>query len=120
MRFGYEVKGLGISTFLALLLATFSGLVLYFTQLPETLTGPLSNVILVLSIIAGSGYVSYKRGNKGLMRGISFGMAFFVIMLFLSLVMTEPVNTMGCLRDLAIAVSTGLLGGILGVSLSSS
>lgn len=117
-KIGYEVKGLGISTVIAILLAGISGLVLYFTSLPETLTGPLSNVILVLSIFAGSGYVSYKRGNKGLMRGLSFGMTFFIVMLALSLVMSEPVTTMACLRGLGFTVTTGLLGGVLGVSLS--
>lgn len=119
LRMGYEVKGLGVSTVLALLLASLAGVVLYLTPIPETLTGPLSSVILVLSIFAGSGYVSYKRGNKGLMRGTSFGMMFFVIMMILSLIMSEPVTISGCLRDLGIAVTTGLLGGILGVSLSS-
>jgi len=119
MKFIYEVKGLGIAMVMGIILASITGLVLYFSPLPETLTSSLSNVILVLSILAGSGYVSYKRGNKGLMRGLSFGMTFFVAMLILSMIMAEPVNTVSCLRDLAVTVTTGLLGGVLGVSFSS-
>ncbi|MGE5380090.1 MAG: TIGR04086 family membrane protein [Methylocystaceae bacterium] len=118
-KLSYEVKGLGLAAILAASLASIAGITIYYTPLPETLTAPLSNVILVLSIFAGSGYVSYRRGNKGLMRGISFGMAFFILMLVLSLLMAKPVTMAVCLRDLAIAVATGLLGGILGVSLSS-
>lgn len=119
MRFGWELKGLGLAAALAIILAAIGGMVLYFSSLPETLTSPLSNSILVLSIFTGSGYVSYKRGNKGLMRGITFGMSFFVLMVLLSMIMAQPISTMGCLRDLGISVGTGLLGGILGVSLNS-
>lgn len=119
MKFVYEAKGLGIAAVLSIILASITGMVLYYSPLPETLTSSLANVILVLSILTGSGYVSYKRGSKGLIRGLTFGMLCFVAMLILSFMSSENVNTISCLRDLAVAAITGLLGGVLGVSLNN-
>lgn len=113
-----EVQGIALTLLSSVVLSALVGLALFFTNLPETLLAPLSTSVLVLSIFAGAGFITYKHGNRGLIRGTSFGLICFLLMVALSFFHSEPMSLLSVVRILCLDAAAGVLGGILGVSLA--
>ncbi len=110
-------KALLFSCILCVLLAT----IIYFTGLKETLLPSLGKIILTVSVFFASAQVSHYHGNKGLVRGVTIGVIFFIIVVILSLVFNKTIVSFGTFfYSLAVCVIAGGLGGILGIGLSHS
>lgn len=118
---GIEVKGLGKTILLSLLLSVLLASIIYFTGLKETLIAPLSKLVLIASIFTGGCYVSKKYGSKGLVRGASLGLMFFTLILIASLIFDPTlISFKDFMYMLAICLGSGAAGGILGIGLSDS
>jgi putative membrane protein (TIGR04086 family) len=114
-----ELKGLGISILIGVLLCSLASTVVYYTGLKETLLNPLAKLVLVISVFSGSCVVSRTYGNKGLVRGVSLGIMFFILMLIITLISSPShIDIKGFLYTLTACIVSGGLGGILGIGLS--
>ncbi|MGI6451958.1 MAG: TIGR04086 family membrane protein [Syntrophomonadaceae bacterium] len=119
-RFFIELHGVARALLLSLVLCIAAALVIYYSNLQETLLVPLSRIILVLSIFWGGCYASRQYGSKGLIRGMTVGLIFFVIMAIASAIVNISSITVGALLySLGICLAAGALGGIMGIGLSS-
>lgn len=114
-----ELKGLGIAILMGILLCTLAAALVYFTGLKETILNPLGKAVLVSSVFTGGCIVSKAYGNKGLVRGISLGIMFFILMLITTLIASPAhIYLKGFLYTLTACIVSGGLGGILGIGLS--
>jgi putative membrane protein (TIGR04086 family) len=118
-KFTVELKGLGISVLMGVLLGVLASVLVYFTGLQETVLSTLGKAILVISVLTGGCIVSKARGNKGLVRGMSLGLAFFILMLIVTLLARpSQIYWQGFLYNLLACLLAGGIGGILGIGLS--
>lgn len=114
-----EVKGLGRGLLLSLILSLISAIAVYYTGIRETVLPMLGNIILMLGVFAVAGYVSRQHGSKGLFRGITMGILFFILMLIATYIFNSSlISLKAFLQTLAICVFSGALGGIVGIALS--
>ena len=114
-----ELKGLGIAILMGIVLCTLAATLVYFTGLKETILNPLAKAVLVISVFTGGCIVSKAYGNKGLVRGISLGIMFFILMLITTLIASPAhIYLKGFLYTLTACIVSGGLGGILGIGLS--
>ena len=116
-----ELKGLGIAILMGIVLCTLAATVVYFTELSETILNPLGNLVMVLSVFTGGCIVSKSYGNKGLIRGTSLGIMFFILMLITTLIASSgQIYFTGFLYTLLACIVSGGLGGILGIGLNEN
>lgn len=110
-------KALGWSLLLCLLSATL----VYYTGIKETVLPSLGQLILILTVFGAGCSVSRQYGSKGLVRGITIGLAFFILMLIGTMALnSELISFKSFLITLGITIAAGGLGGILGIGLSES
>lgn len=114
-----EIKGLGKALACAVVLGLIAALAVYYSGLQETLLNPLGKLALIISIFWGGCYVSKSYGSKGMIRGMSLGVMFFIIMLVATLSFAPAhIGIKSFLYSLLLCVVAGGLGGILGIGLS--
>jgi len=118
-KIAVELKGLGISILIGVVLCILASTLVYFTGLKETVLNPIGKVVLLISVFSGGCVVSRAYGNKGLVRGISLGIMFFILMLITTLIANPShIYFKGFLYTLSACIISGGLGGILGIGLS--
>ncbi len=116
-----ELVGLGKALVASVVLSLLATVLIYYTGLAETLLAPLGNVIMVISIFWGACHVSKAHGSKGLLRGITIGVAFFILMFIATLILNPTLISLKTfLFTLMLCGISGSLGGILGVGLSNT
>jgi putative membrane protein (TIGR04086 family) len=116
-----ELKGLGKSIIMAVLLCTLASILIYYTGLKETLLNPIAKLVLVISVLRGGCYVSKAYGNKGLVRGVSLGIMFFTLMFITTLIYSPAhIYFKGFAYTLTACIVSGGIGGILGIGLSEN
>lgn len=121
IRLPVELKGLGKALLVAIILGVATAVVVYFTGLQETLLGPLSKLVLIISVFWGGCHISKAYGSKGLIRGMSLGLMFFIIMLIATLIFNPAlIGLKTFISNLLICIVSGALGGILGIGLSTN
>ncbi len=115
-----ELRGLIRSILVTVVLAALLASSVYFTGLKETLFPTLGKISLILGIFSGACFVAKTYGNKGLFHGISLGIAFFVLMLAVTLFFDASLIDMkDLISSLLLCAASGAVGGILGIGLSS-
>ncbi len=116
-----EIKAIGKALIVSLFLCVFVAILVYFTGIKETLLSPFGKIILTMAVFFASAQISHYHGNRGLVRGVSTGIIFFVIVLILTLVFNKSIVSIGAFfYSLMVCVIAGSLGGILGIGLSNS
>ena len=116
-----EMIGLGRAVILAVLLGFLLAVVLYYTGLKESILHPAARLILIASVFTGGCYVSKIRASKGLVRGMSLGVGFFILMLIANLAFKSAFPGLkDIFYTLAICILAGGAGGILGIGLSEN
>lgn len=114
-----EIKGLGKALTSAVILGLITALVIYCSGIEETLLNPLGKLILIVSVFWGGCYVSKAYGTKGMIRGMSLGLMFFIILLIITLLCASShIGLKSFLYSLGLCLAAGGLGGILGIGLS--
>jgi putative membrane protein (TIGR04086 family) len=114
-----EIKGLGRALGCALTLGLVATLVVYYSNIHETLLNPLGKLALIVSVFWGGCYVSKSYGSKGMIRGMSLGLMFFIVMLIAALCFAPAhIDFKSFVYSLLLCVVSGGLGGILGIGLS--
>ncbi|MEN6350273.1 MAG: TIGR04086 family membrane protein [Syntrophomonas sp.] len=110
------VKGLILSLILCLIAAT----VVYYSNLSETIFPSLGRIILITGAFFCACLVSSAHGSKGLLRGVTMGILFFIILFIATLVFgSSHIAFKSFFYSLLTFIIAGGLGGILGIGLSS-
>ena len=116
-----ELKGLIKSLLLGIIACVMLAGVIYYSGLQETLMAPLGKLVLIASVFYAGCYASKSYGNKGLIRGITMGVLFFILLIIASLIFhAAPISLTNFFTSLAICVGAGTVGGILGIGLSDN
>lgn len=116
-----EIKGILIALLIAAVLSMFLATFVYFTSLQETIFPLLSKIVLIISILGGAASVSKAYGNRGLMHGISMGIALFILMLAATLIFNSSIISIKVfLYTLVLSIAAGAVGGIFGIGLSDN
>lgn len=114
-----ELKVIGKALVWSVLLCLVTAAVVYFSGIRETLLPTLGKLIIILTVFGAGCSVSRHYGSKGLVRGMTMGIAFFILMLIATIgLRPELISFKSFLSMLAITVTAGGLGGILGIGLS--
>ncbi len=69
-----------------------------------------------LGVLAGAYYLSSKKGNKGLLRGMCVGGVAFVLITLIGLIINDGSIGLNTLFHLIIIVLSAGVGGVLGVN----
>ncbi|MBC7076403.1 MAG: TIGR04086 family membrane protein [Syntrophomonadaceae bacterium] len=116
-----EIKILGKISLFSFVLGALAAVVVYYSGLKETLFPTLGKIILVTSIFLGGCYASKVYGNKGLVRGTTVGIMFFIIILIATIIFAPSIITLkNSVYSLLLCIVSGGLGGILGIGLSNN
>ncbi len=116
----YLGKGLLLSYIITVILIILFSLLLTFSPLTEGRTPLLNTIVMIVSIVSGSVYVATKTKEKGWINGGILGLGYYLILLLLNLAFLKPVTfDLLSLSKLAITSITGVIGGIIGINLSS-
>lgn len=116
-----EVKGLGRGLLVSFLLTLVAATTVYYSGLKETIVPMLGNIILIISVFWVGCYVSRQHGSKGLVRGMTMGVLFFIVMLIATYIFNPSlISFKAFMQSLAICIFSGALGGIVGIALSDN
>lgn len=116
---GIEVKGLGRGLLVSLVLTLLTAVIVYYSGIEETVLPLMGNIILIISVFWAGCYVSRQYGSKGLVRGITMGLTWFVLILIATYAFNpSQIGLVTFLQSLAICIISGALGGIVGIGLS--
>jgi putative membrane protein (TIGR04086 family) len=115
-----ELQGLFRSLLFGMIACIVASVVVYFSGIAETSTGIIGRLILIASVFYAACYVSKSYGSKGLIRGLTMGVMFYIVLLIASLIFqVSRIDIQSYLLNLLICLGSGSLGGILGIGLSS-
>lgn len=111
------VKGVGISLISSLLLLIIFAVVLTFTNISETVVGPVIIILTAISILFGSSISNMKIKKNGLLNGgLIGGMYMLTIYLISSILNWDFTLNLEALIFIVVGIAFGLLGGIIGVN----
>jgi putative membrane protein (TIGR04086 family) len=113
-----ELRGLFKSLLFGMIACLLASVVVYFSGIAETSMAIIGRLILIGSVFYAACYVSKSYGSKGLIRGLTMGVVFYIVLLIASLVFREsPIDIPRYLLNLVICLGAGAFGGILGIGL---
>lgn len=112
------VKGFLYSFGLALILILLLTTVFFFIDINTNFIDPLEFIILLMSVIYASIYISKKMDSKGWLHGIIVGVIYYLFFLIINLIITpDTINLMVALPRSIFFVSTGFIGGCIGINI---
>lgn len=115
-----EIKTLVKTLLFSLILALIAGTIVYYTSLQESLLSSLGKIILIFTVFTAGCLVSKSYGNKGLVRGMSMGLIYFILILAVTFIFDPAIiDFKAFLAALLISLTAGGLGGILGIGLNN-
>ena len=115
-----ELKGLLKSLLFGFIACAILSVAIYFSSLEETVTGTLGRLILIGSVFYAGCYASKIHGNKGLIRGATMGLLFFILLFIASLIFQVSAFDMrDLIVNLVLCMGAGAFGGILGIGLNA-
>ncbi len=118
-RIAGEFRGFLVALVSAVIIGSVLALVVYWSPLRETLLDPLADFTLMLSVFIGGWSSAHHHGNRGLVRGVAIGLTFFAFVFLVTLIVNPAlVSFASMIKDLALGMVCGGLGGILGVGMS--
>lgn len=93
------------------------GLLMFFTEIPETASPYLTLAILALSVFGGGFGAARQAGAKGLIIGLEVALLFVILILGITLVFRPGYFDWGAaLLKLGLVLLAGMLGGMTGVA----
>ncbi|MFZ7119858.1 MAG: TIGR04086 family membrane protein [Eubacteriaceae bacterium] len=112
------IKGILYSFGLAFILILILTTIFFFVDLNTNIINPLEFVILLLSIVYASIYISKRMSNKGWLHGIIVGVVYFAIILIINLVVAPiDFSILNILPKAIFFICTGFLGGCIGINI---
>lgn len=116
----YLGKGLLLAYIITAVLIVVFSLLLTYSSIREGRTALLNTIVMIVSITAGSIYVATKIKENGWVNGGILGIGYYLILLILNLIFLKPVAIdLLSVTKLGINAITGVIGGIIGINISS-
>ncbi|MBU5257425.1 TIGR04086 family membrane protein [Tissierella praeacuta] len=113
------LRGLLLAYIITCILILFFSLLLTYSSLKENKMPLMNTVIMMLSIIVGSIYVSKGIKEKGWINGGIVGIVYYSILIILNLIFLKSLKLdIFSISKLALACITGIIGGIIGINIS--
>ncbi len=114
-------KGIGISLVATLVLLIVFALILTYTNISETVISPVIMVITAISILIGSSIVNMKIKRNGLVNGGIIGGIYILTIYLISSILNWKFSlNLQSIIMIILAISFGILGGIIGVNQRAS
>ncbi|MGI6648595.1 MAG: TIGR04086 family membrane protein [Bacillota bacterium] len=111
------VRGFTSGVILLGILGIIVGLLMYFTNLPESVSPLLTLSIFIFSVFVGGFLAARRQGSKGLLLGFEMALAFIILVLVINLVFNPGhFSWTTSLIKFLLAALAGILGGIMGVA----
>ena len=113
------IKGVGISLFFTFICLTIFSALLTYTNLSENLIQPVVISVTGISILAGSFFATRKVGKNGIIKGISVGLIYILLIYLTSSIVNGGsfALTIGSIIMILIGILCGAIGGIIGVNI---
>ena len=113
------IKGVGISFAFTLISLTIFSALLTYTSLSENLIQPVIISVTGISILAGSFFATRKVGNNGILKGITVGLIYIVLIYFISSIVNNGNFSLnlGSIIMILAGIICGAIGGIIGVNI---
>ena len=116
----YLGKGLLLAYIITAVLILLFSLLLTYSSIEEGRTALLNTIVIIASIASGSIYVAIKIKENGWINGGLLGIGYYLTLLILNLIFLKPLAfDLFSITKLAITSITGVIGGIIGINLSS-
>ena len=114
------LKGLGIAFIITFIFLLILSIVLTYTNVSENIINPTIIIITALSILIGSTISNIKIKKNGLINGAIIGGVYIILLyLFSSIFRMEFSLTLQSVIMMITGATFGILGGIIGVNVSS-
>lgn len=114
------LKGLGIAFIITFIFLLILSIVLTYTNVSENIINPTIIIITALSILIGSTISNIKIKKNGLINGAIIGGVYIILLyLFSSTFRMEFSLTLQSVIMMITGATFGILGGIIGVNVSS-
>lgn len=116
----YLGKGLLLAYIMTFVLILLFSLLLTYSTIKEGRTALLNTIVMIVSIASGSIYVATKVKENGWINGGILGIGYYLTLLILNLIFLKPFTfDLFSITKLAITSITGVIGGIIGINISS-
>ena len=113
----YIAKGTGIALIISVVCLIIFSLILTYTNISETMIGPVTIAITSVSIMLGSFLGNMKIRKNGLLNGGLIGIAYLLILYLVSSLLNWNFGlNIQSIIMIAIGIVFGILGGVLGVN----
>ena len=113
------LKGVGISFAFTLISLTIFSALLTYTSLSESLIQPVVISVTGISILAGSFFATRKVGKNGIIKGITVGLIYILLIYLISSILNNgnfAIN-LGSIIMILVGIICGAIGGIMGVNM---
>lgn len=111
-------KGIALAYIITIIMMLLFSLLLTYTSLKESMIPILNTIIIIVSIVLASIYLTIKIGEKGWMNGMIIGMLYFLILLLLNKIIINDSNlSLISFSKFIISIVTGIIGGMIGINL---
>ncbi|MGI6120259.1 MAG: TIGR04086 family membrane protein [Desulfosporosinus sp.] len=118
-QFSLVIKGILLTSILAILMSLVLSVLLSYTSLPESEMS--INIIFGASIFIAAFITAYQAGTKGLFYGIAVGLGFILLVLIISSIFwSDTPSWLKMGEKTILAIVSGGIGGIIGVLLPRS
>ena len=113
------IKGVGISFAFTLICLTIFSALLTYTSLSENLIQPVVISVTGISILAGSFFATRKVGKNGILKGITVGLIYIILIYFISSIVNNGNFSfnLGSIIMILAGIICGAIGGIIGVNI---
>lgn len=112
------IKGFLYSFGLAFVLILILTTVFFFIDINTKFIAPMEFIILMLSVIYASIYISRKVRNKGWLHGIIVGGIYFLVFFIINLAISpETFAFLTVLPKIIFFASVGFIGGCIGINI---
>lgn len=119
-QFYCVIKGLIYAFLLTIFLCIFVSLLLQYTPLSEGLMQNFASFIFFVSMLTGGIIGARSAGCKGLFHALSITIIYLVIILLIGLIWnSEALTFIQILKRTGYSILSGVLGGFIGIGLSS-
>lgn len=114
------IRGFIWALVITIILGIVFSLLLQYTSLSEGLLSSYSSFIFFISMFIGATIGARAAGRKGLIHGLLITLFYWLITLIIGLIWNpEAFSALFILKRLGYTLAAGILGGIIGIGLSS-
>lgn len=117
---GVIFKGVLLAYIITMVIFLVFAVVITYTDFPESAIPSIVTITTIVSIFIGGAGVAKKARNKGWLNGALVGIAYIVILYFISaLSLVGFVFDKNVISMLIMGILSGALGGIVGINLKT-